>query len=402
MQGNATQKGIQLLNQLKTDQWPFPIEELPNETFLVGGAIRDLMLDRLKEKPDLDLIVPDNAIKLSNDLAKRWGGRSVILDKKRDIARLIINGWTFDLAKQEGLTLQEDLFRRDFRINAIALRIKPSPLLIDPTGGIKDLEEKILVGIKEDNFRDDPLRCLRGFRLIAEMNLELDTETHIWINNNHKLLIDTAPERIQSELVRLVSADSADQVVQTIKSNNILSLWQDNSSLLSEKMPSVDQAAGLTSKEKRIALPLARITYLINDEGLKRLRFSKRLLRRCELLRKWQNINHSNGLENISESERVLMHLELEQDLPALLLSFSKKKKLSWLKRWRDKDDPLFHPFSPLNGNELKKELNVASGALLGELMQHLCKEQAFGRLKNREDALKKASNWLALKATFL
>ena len=94
--------------------------------------------------------------------------------KKRDIARLVINGWTLDFARQVGENLKDDLLRRDFRINAIALRLEEKPEIFDPTGGMDDLKSKKIVAISEKNLIDDPLRILRGFRLMCELNFELE------------------------------------------------------------------------------------------------------------------------------------------------------------------------------------------------------------------------------------
>ena len=106
-----------LWERLNPDKWPLQVDELPNGSALVGGAVRDALLDRLSEKPDLDLVVPNNAIELTQTFAKKFQARCVVLDSERDMARLIINGWTIDFARQIGVSLESDLLRRDFRIN---------------------------------------------------------------------------------------------------------------------------------------------------------------------------------------------------------------------------------------------------------------------------------------------
>ena len=65
-----------------------------------------------------------------------------------------------------------------------------------------------------------------------------------------------------------------------------------------------------------------------------------------------------------------------------------------WLNRWRDPYDPLFHPSSPLDGKTLKELLHATEGPWIGELMHHLCKERAFGRLQNRSEAIELARYW--------
>ena len=160
-------------------------ERLPAGTALVGGAIRDALLDRLPERPDLDLVVPRDALALTRSLSRELGGSCVVLDEKRDIARLVLRGWTIDIARQEGTTLEDDLLRRDYRVNAIALPLEGDHDLVDPTGGIQDLEEGRLTAVSEGNLRDDPLRLLRGLRLMAEISLVLDPTTASWIHTGH-------------------------------------------------------------------------------------------------------------------------------------------------------------------------------------------------------------------------
>ncbi len=391
-----------LLEELKPDQWPLPISQLPKGTAVVGGAIRDSLLKRLKKFPDLDLIVPKNAIESSQKLAKSLGGTCVVLDPKRDIARLVLQGWTIDLAKQQGKSLEEDLLRRDFTINAIALMITPSIELIDPANGIADLQAKTLVAIKEENLRDDPLRCLRAFRLLAEIKLDLDPKTKKWINNNHKLLAKSAPERIQSELLRLVHGPRADEVLPIIEKIGLLATWRNKDRQINYQSIKPKYTSLLTPKEEKNALPLLRLTNLLSDIGMEQLRFSKRQRQRCKLLRKWQKLNDGLGFSTLSEASRLELHKDLEEDLPALIAGLSKTYQLQWLKRWRNKNDSLFHPISPIDGHTLQQEFDISSGLLLGKLLSHLSHEKAFDRLHSKEDCIKAASYWLTQKQTLL
>ena len=137
----------------------------------MGGAVRDALLHRLNERPDLDLVVPSDALDLCRTLAASCGGSSVVLDAERDMARLVLNGWTIDFARREGQSLDDDLRRRDYTINAIALPLGPHGALVDPTGGVNDLQNRRLRAVCESNLTNDPLRLLRGVRLMAELPL---------------------------------------------------------------------------------------------------------------------------------------------------------------------------------------------------------------------------------------
>ena len=149
-----------LFGALNPKDWPISIDDLPPGSALVGGSVRDGLLNKLSQKPDLDFVIPMNAINFSEKLSKKISATFIKLDEKRDIARLVVNGWTLDFARQVGNNLTDDLLRRDFRINAIALRMEKNPEIYDPTGGIDDLKSKKIVAISEKNLMDDPLRIL--------------------------------------------------------------------------------------------------------------------------------------------------------------------------------------------------------------------------------------------------
>ncbi len=383
--------------RLNPDKWPLPVNHLPIGSALVGGAVRDGLLNRLDEKPDIDIVVPDHAIQLSNKLAKIIGATSVVLDAERDVARLACNGWSFDLARQIGGSLEEDLWRRDFRINAIAMTVEPNSKLIDPTGGIADLQQKRLVAVSEKNLVDDPLRCLRGLRLMAELDFFLDPQTRTFINTYSSLLPKSAPERIQSELNLIVGIQNADEVICLLREIGILDLWSNPSEAA---IPSTLDAKAFTSSELSLALPLARLTFLLSDFGLVQLRFSRRICKQCQLLRKWKKLNDGKAYQTLIEADRLQLHQDLEDFLPALILDFSIKDQEAWLDRWRDSKDPLFHPASPVDGNILKETLGISEGPQLGALMKHLSHERAFDRLINLDQTFEEARDWLQHNST--
>ena len=388
--------------RLKPERWPVSPTDLPEGSVLVGGAVRDALLDRLSDAPDLDLVVPGNALESTRQLAKKLGGACVVLDERRDMARLVLRGWTIDFARQDGETLETDLNRRDYRLNAMALRFHGSPRLVDPTGGLEDLQKAKVVAVKEANLQHDPLRLLRGLRLIAELDMNLDAQTLTMLHRNRSLLPHAAPERIQAELLRLVIAPAADRAIATLLELELLKPWtgQDTSDADEKPFRVEERSERLTESERQQALPLARLTQLLPDSGLKQLRFSRRQLQRCERLRYW--INRSTSKEGspspdaLSEEARLQLHKELEQDLPALILTWPETLQQQWLERWRDLQDPLFHPRPPLNGTTLLQAFPISPGPSLGALIQHLSLERAYGRISTHEEALNAARSWLS------
>jgi tRNA nucleotidyltransferase (CCA-adding enzyme) len=105
---------------LSPDSWPFDLNLLPPDAYLVGGAVRDSLLKRRSPHLDLDFVLPRQAVTTARQIANRYKAGFVLLDAERRIARVVFDRATVDFAKLEGTNLVADLQRRDYTINAIA------------------------------------------------------------------------------------------------------------------------------------------------------------------------------------------------------------------------------------------------------------------------------------------
>ena len=152
---------------------------LPEGSYLVGGYIRDIILGRKTEKLDVDIVVPLNAIEIGKKIADNIGSKFIILDEKREVVRIILNHIYIDIANQVSSTVEGDLCSRDFSINSIAF-LFDKKCLFDPLNGLKDLEISLLRTHSENNLLNDPLRILRCFRFVSELNFKIDLR---FINN---------------------------------------------------------------------------------------------------------------------------------------------------------------------------------------------------------------------------
>jgi len=369
---SATQAAEQAWDALRPGRWPLQPDCFPPGSALVGGAVRDALLQRLGPYPDLDLVVPKGAIKLCQRLARQHRGTAVVLDSERDMARLVLGPWSLDLAAQEGPDLISDLRRRDYGINALALPLAPGEALLDPTGGLGDLAKRQLKALSEANLLADPLRLLRGVRLAAELNFALESTTTAWIAKHREALPQVAAERVLAELEKLASCPGGDAGLQQASELGLLQPWE---------KPSGGGPAGslagstLSAEEQHQALPLARLAQRFDAKALGQLKASRKLQQRCGRLRHWAE----HLAEPLSEAAMLQLCRELEEDLPALVL-LAPEATNGWLQRWRDREDPLFHPRSPIDGRTLQRELGLAPGPQLGVLMEQLMLERAFGR----------------------
>jgi tRNA nucleotidyltransferase (CCA-adding enzyme) len=366
--------------------------------------VRDALLGRLAERPDLDFVVPADAVGLCRRLARDHGGSAVVLDGERDIARLVLRGWTLDLARCEGADLDADLARRDYSANALALPVDGESPLHDPTGGRADLARGELVAVSEANLLADPLRLLRGVRLSWELGLPLATTSQGWIARHAERLGDVAGERVLAELERLAGLAEGQEGLAAALAAGLLTPWgaRPQPGLpLAQLTAAAARERGFDAGETALALPLARLAALLNGAALHRLRASRRLQQQGQTLLRWAGrLEPCGGDPNgLAEQERLQLQDELAATLPALLLSLPAPIARPALQRWRDPADPLFHPRPPLDGHHLQQALAIAPGPQLGALLQHLRRERAFGRLAADADqvtVLAMARRWLA------
>lgn len=200
------------------------------EAFVVGGAVRDLLLSR-EVVEDLDLAVPSGALALANALARRLGGAFVVLDEARGAARVVVEGegreFQADLTDLRAPTLDADLRLRDFSVNALAVPLGPlvregKVPVHDPTGGLGDLARRRLRLASPRVLEEDPLRALRGVRLSAELGFALDAGAKRAARTVAPRLGAVAPERIRDELVHLLRLPRASRGLRELDSLGLL------------------------------------------------------------------------------------------------------------------------------------------------------------------------------------
>jgi len=200
--------------------------ELLNEgskIYLVGGYVRDLLLG--KDCCDKDFVISgESAADFSVKATDFFSGYYVLLDKKFDIARVVMpdKRHSLDFAGCMGKDIFEDLKRRDFTINAIAVDLQNRNEIIDIFGGREDLKSQIIKAVSNENLIDDPLRMLRAFRHSSDTGFKIEDKTLDFIIKN-KHLIQTMPcERINTELVKLFEGDFASSTLDLMKNISFL------------------------------------------------------------------------------------------------------------------------------------------------------------------------------------
>lgn len=190
-----------LLNQIR----PL-LKQQSQPVYLVGGAVRDALLGQMSH--DLDFVVPENAVKLSFQIADALSVPAYVLDRERDTGRVMLPDAqsSLDFAHFRGGDLAADLRDRDLTINAMALPATATTTsgLIDFHNGQADLAAGLLRHIHERSFLDDPIRTLRAVRLAHSLDFTLAAETETAVRAAAPTLTNSSTERIRDELLRLL------------------------------------------------------------------------------------------------------------------------------------------------------------------------------------------------------
>ncbi len=378
---------------IKLYKWGFIISSLPPGSFLVGGYIRDLILGRLNSNVDVDIIVPQNAMEIGKKIAENFKGKFIILDESRDVIRIIFKHITIDIAVQISHSIDTDLLSRDFSMNAIAFSFEKK-LLIDPLNGIKDIQLSLLRTNSKQNLIDDPLRILRCFRFVSQLNFNIDEELLGFIKKYRNHLRQVANERINYEIQRIIRGKNAASTVQLINKLKIFDYIQSKRDLIFIDLEKINFEK-LNELERKQFLPLFFLFQILDEVSLKELKFSKSDILKIKLLRKWKIILDKKNIYDLTEKERFDLHKELETILPAFILTLPQKFYMDWITRWRDKNDKLFHPSNFISGDAVKKYLKIKDGPLLGKLINYLSRELAFNRLDNFDEAIYKGKQWI-------
>ncbi|MEM9417055.1 MAG: HD domain-containing protein [Bacteroidota bacterium] len=228
---------------------PFPVlqhiqavaDQLQLETYVVGGFVRDLFLKRPSK--DIDVVCVGSGIALAQAVAQAAGKEDqVVIFKNFGTARVQWEGWELEFvgARKESYrrdsrnpivedgTLADDQNRRDFTINALAICLNKARWgeLVDPFGGIADLEQGIIQTplAPATTFSDDPLRMLRAVRFAVQLNMTIVPSALAAMQQQAERLSIVAQERIIAELNKIILAPVPSQGFQLLHQVGLLAL----------------------------------------------------------------------------------------------------------------------------------------------------------------------------------
>lgn len=302
------------------------IQDAGFEAFVVGGFVRDMLLGKESSDYDITCSAEPNDIErifesfVTSTIGKRHGTIGVLYQAIWfEITSYRSDSSYSDYRRPDQVkfvkSLNEDLVRRDFTINALA--INSDGELIDIIDGYNDIQQKIIrcVGDPKLRFQEDALRILRALRLASTLNFQIEENTALSIHSQSELILKIAIERVVIEFQKILQAKNCSPIL--IKYHDVFAQFLPEIDTLSyEDINCIDQCQ---SNEQKMCLLYARVTIEKATLSLKKLRYSNVFIQsvldeRAHLyqiahtdyeLKKWLSISSANrvydvlGLQNL-------------------------------------------------------------------------------------------------------
>lgn len=400
------------LSALSPKTWCFDLAWIPQNAYLVGGAVRDALLKRESEYLDLDFVLPGVAVQVARKIASHYKAGFVLLDSDRQIARVVFKQATVDFAQQQGETLVDDLQRRDFTINAIAYSPHTQEL-VDPLKGCNDLQQRIIHMVSPANLQDDPLRLLRAYRQAAQLNFEIEAETQAAICKFAPLLSNIAAERVRVELGYLLNSSSGSKWLKSAWQDGLLGAWFANTERSHlDKLALIDSSAAtlnqlplsqpLTDTIKTTWLGIAKLACLVSNNlelaeiELQQLTYSRAEIRAVTTaLKLLPQLPATAG--DMTLKDQYLLFRQAGVVFPALTVLAAANgiptvALTPLIDRYLNPTDPVAHLRLLINGKDLMQALQIQPSPLVGELLNEIAIAQIEGKISTPSQAIELAA----------
>ena len=376
--------------------------------YLVGGAVRDLLLGR--RNFDLDLVVEGSAIQLAKRLAK-FGIQSESHPRfgtvKLQRGELIIDLVT---ARSEGYpkpgalpevkpgSIKDDLFRRDFTVNAMAIQLDPANFgrLLDPYGGLEDLECGQIRILHRNSFIDDATRIFRALRYAGRLGFRLEEQTDSLLRQNIEIIQTISGDRLRHELELILEEDRPETILMLASELSALKQLLPGlkaDTWLCQKFELARQQSKRVSSNMYLALLLYRLLPADLETFVQRfniIKATRRIVR--------DSIKLKLKLDQLASpyiARSKIYHL-LEGYVPEaiMVVSWASDKRVI-KERLRLYLDELRYIKPALDGNRLK-QLGVEPGKKVGECLDRLLDAKLDGEIVSEDDEVDFVRRWLA------
>jgi len=331
----------------------FPrLRDLPTHAYVVGGAVRDLIL--CTPPADVDVACLDPLA-----CARALRRKVIRLGREEHLSayRVVDGSHIYDFAALLDNSIDADLARRDFTINAMAVDLESGELL-DPHGGRADLARRLVRMIDASNFDDDPLRMLKAVRMAVRFDFEVDEETLNAIRIRAARIAEVAVERVAYELTVIFSANAFHRAVALLREAAL-------------DVPLFGRSLDTDFHADDVPLAAA-LALLVEDAHIfaKRWRLSDALMREIQTL---QRLRDSHSLLDLYDAGSPIAH-----QLPPLLRALGRDDRIAF---------PDFGIKPLLTGDEIAAIAGIEAGKRIGVLKRNLLEAELEGRITSREAA---------------
>ncbi|MEE8353828.1 MAG: hypothetical protein V3S10_05160 [Dehalococcoidales bacterium] len=380
-----------------------------HHVYLVGGVVRDLLLGR--ENLDLDIVVEGDATGLARQLASSTGAK-LTSHPQFGTAKLSWRKWSVDFAAARSETysspgalptvadgtLTDDLARRDFTINAMAVRLNPDSFgdLVDEHDGRRDLERRLIRVLHKESFVDDATRIWRGLRYEQRLGFRLERTTEKLVARDIPMLGTVSGDRIRNELELALAEREPEKVL--VRADQLKVLPALHPALRADPWL-VDRFAEARAVSDGVPPPglyLALLTYPLTGEEVEdvigRLRLPRPMARMLRDSHRLKMALRKLGTTTLVPSD---VHEMLSGYSPAVITAAQLVASLPMAQRWlRVYQDELRHVRTELTGDDLMK-MGVPAGKPVGEVLGQLLADRLDGQVASRKDEEAIVSRWL-------
>ena len=190
--------------------------------YVVGGVVRDHFLARTGTQTDLDVVVPTDALAVARRVADQLGWAYYPMDPVRDVARLVFTATSdplvCDISVMRGRSIEEDLMARDFTVNAMAFHWqgRGTVQVVDPSGGLRDLQQRLLRRVTPMSLAEDAVRLLRVIRFAVQLDFTIEEETLLQVMRLGDTVRLVTPERVREELWKMSTSARPDDAMDML------------------------------------------------------------------------------------------------------------------------------------------------------------------------------------------
>lgn len=392
--------------------------------YLVGGSVRDLLLNR--RTTDFDFTLQSDTLTFVRIFANSINAPFIQLEENPPTARVIVNlpedvpsQFQIDFTQFRGETLVDDLRLRDLTINAMAIPLEAimesdNPEVIDPCDGQSDIASRLLQFPSEQVIVDDPLRMMRIFRFAAQLDFEISEVSLEQVQTHQHRLPNVSRERMRDELLKMLKVEKSVPYLQQMGKAGLLAQIFPTGDILSGYWDMLDHFETYPLSES-LDSHRDEISTFLNEE-MELLAHRKSLIKLCILFQ--ESVNDMGNLLKLSRKSVQLLKSLVSGHQILIDCDYTRNEIIDFLRaagsnwwgillfstviqpisseRLRGIVETYYNHLLPIlkhgrliTGKDLKLRFGLKEGKEIGMLLEQVEKRQFYGEIRTREEAIK-------------